>query len=241
MNKTRAFFTLFLAGWIILLSGNICTLYNVKSNFADRGFFAQKQGVLADVGFSVTESLHNIPAVVKLAELFVTSCCGLCLILMACTLSHQCIAFRNVQLMARLVWIEAWLLAAKGLAQVMTIMPDSNPARPICKDTTLATHGSWIFWRVHYDFCGDSQPISGHLAHLVFAALILDSLIQQRLPHWSCPFRIVAVFILALFSFCIVLIRLHYTVDVILGILLTVCLYTHTGFERIGQRWLQSK
>lgn len=167
------------------------------------------------------------------------------------------------KLTAKMVWLEIWLLIGKGLFQVFTIMPDPNPSRLVCRDIGFQYSGSWIFTRWNHDFCGDLL-YSGHTMHVVFAWLLLDHVMihtlglnsnnnNRKIQLNNCKptqleynryllylQRSLSAVAFLIFISGLLILKLHYTIDIVVGGLLVVILFTHQRFLDLGVLWFHA-
>lgn len=254
----------FRAGLLILFScvlisvcGNISTLFNVTTNL-QTWHVRSSPTVLADLGFYLSDMIlipsrlmgshvgahagyHDDTVFTLLSWIvhfgFIAAFCTILTVVWR----HQ----HDVVLTAKIIWVEAWLLGCKGIAQALTVMPDSNPHRPVCHEPSFAEPGWWIMKRFSVNHCGD-MLYSGHTSHVVLALLLLWYCCGH--PHAGSAFGkkpasvafsfIMFVTLFLLYVLCMLIVRLHYSVDILVGAVLTILLFTHQDFVRFGTTWL---
>ena len=211
---------------------------NVVSTIG-RSCVEQRSQVLADLGFTIVDNLFspNNDVINLLFWLIDFLLLGAFIILgVILYVEHDII------LISEIIWIESALLIGKALTQVLTIIPDSNLHRPICCNSTFKTLGWWIFGRIHFDYCGD-MLYSGHTFHIVLLILVIKRVMNS---HTYSPFahllrKFLSTIFLTIFISILLLIRIHYSVDIMLAATLTICLFSHRAFLDIGNQWFQVK
>jgi len=140
--------------------------------------------------------------------------------------------FRNGTIALEVFWMEIFVLFWNGLVQVMTSVPDSNGKQSVCWQPGFANWGSWIFLRISSQYCGD-MIWSGHTYHYLFSAIILwRTFKSSSYPIFAtAKFDIIYWIMAGMWAFGLIagliLIRSHYSADIILGILITILVTTN--------------
>lgn len=144
--------------------------------------------------------------------------------------------YGNYRLLGEVAWTESFLLVSKAILQVITILPDpSGTLRPVVTNPHFAKWGSWIWSRIHHESAGDAI-FSGHVAHMILCSIIMSRLAEQQQHPVFTPLFIKLCFTVLsiVMVICILVAHTHYTVDVVLGIVLTLLSVTHERFQQIG-------
>lgn len=137
------------------------------------------------------------------------------------------------------LYAEIILMSLNSIMHVVTILPDANPNNEYCLIPYKEKIGTWIFTDFTVNTCGD-MIWSGHTAHLVLALFLIYWEIKrnEQLKMFRFSYKIMAC--LTVFSeinFLVVL-RHHYTVDVLLSALIVPLLMTNSYFHKFMNNYI---
>jgi len=233
--------------YLYAVSSNIATYQNNRSHHFDLRYwdpetYGSPEGppqdrvnlILPDllfaVGYSKSPSLHEFLSTTPLVAVIIVL-----LIL---------IYVRNTLLIAEFAWMEMLLLGGKGLLQMSTILPDPYGTQEACWNPIYGKWGTWIYTRVSTEFCGDCIW-SGHSFHFCLVAIIIDRAISASpcprylsLTTFKTIYRVFSVSWAIAFMYGLILIRLHYSVDVFLALFMTLLISTHRPLLNFGVKLL---
>jgi len=159
------------------------------------------------------------------------------------------IYFRSRRLVLEVLWIEILLLTGKAILQVITTLPDPHGRQKSCWDPAYDEYGSWIWTRMSLnDFCGN-MIYSGHFYHLILCIIMIDkgfiekgriSPCSTRLTFKQFQFIYWTIGCLWIFFMItnLIIVRYHYSVDLILALMITLLITTHTYLIDWGVKFL---
>ena len=129
------------------------------------------------------------------------------------------------------------LIILNGIAQIITILPDSNLVRDVCNSNKYKNLGFWIFTRISADNCGDMMW-SGHTYHTIFMLIILYWILNEHeyfLKNFVIRiiFYLFSVFIVLLEMNGLVSLGIHYSVDVYISLIITPLFLSHNKYHEL--------
>lgn len=261
INYSRVIATVAAAVWFVSFCGNVSTAFNVARNTTngnvEQWFFYRHQchhdqhhhhhnvndHVLWDAGFTCVDvAFTSLTDAGRTIWLWLAD---IMLYLAACMVVVVLALERDACLTADTLWTHATLLVGKGIAQVLTIVPDSNMQRPVCCSPQFSEWGWWIVTRVHYECCGD-MLYSGHTLHVMLALLVIRRSMlygygARLFGSFAHSVRVVLSLLFGMvFIITLLLSRLHYTIDIVVAGVLTLILFSHDRFLSIGRNWFEA-
>jgi len=140
------------------------------------------------------------------------------------------------------------LLGGKAFFQMITTLPDPYGIQQACWKPEYGEWGSWIFTRLEFEYCGDCI-YSGHFYHLMLSVVMIDKGFIETGQYSPCPTRLtfkrfqiiywtIGCIWAMLLLLSLVFVRFHYTVDILLALIITVLVTTHKKLLDIGVKFL---
>jgi hypothetical protein len=111
------------------------------------------------------------------------------------------------------IFAESISMLLKGLMQILTILPDSNPHNIYCHKPPPSLYS------LNLDSCSN-MIWSGHTTHIILAVYWLDNILEKYInDNMIGLFRVSTSFIILFEVIMIVIFQIHYSVDVVLAML----------------------
>lgn len=129
----------------------------------------------------------------------------------------------NYKLVSEIISVECFMLLCNGIIQMSTTLFPSDGTQQSCLDPDYSKFGYWIFIRISTSFCGD-MIWSGHTYHVIFGTYYVWKVTKSK------TLFIINSLIILFLSVGLILTRSHYTVDVLLSIIITPLLVTNQDF-----------
>lgn len=129
-----------------------------------------------------------------------------------------------------------FLLLCNGIAGTVTVMPDAHPGGPQwCfskfddeAKEKMKTSGVWMMNLAQGAFACNDMMWSGHTMNTAFGVMIFDRVLKQR--HTALVVRVLLWSILVVYCFLLLGVRVHYSSDVFIALLLAVSFFHHAPF-----------
>ena len=131
----------------------------------------------------------------------------------------------------RVLFAESILIIANAIAQIITLLPDSDSDKNICNNKNYGVYGSWIFTRLSADSCGDMMW-SGHTSHTIFMIIIIYLILMEydyfkQKKKFKIIYFLFGSVIILFEANSLVFLGTHYSIDVYISLLITPLFLTH--------------
>lgn len=207
---------LILCCYIYMISSNIVTYYNQNNN-----------DNIIDLWRKTVGSLDKE----KYKALYVTiNYIPLILIFLIIIINIVHLKLKKKCYFVHMLLGECFLIILNAIAQIITILPDSNNTRPICNNSNLSELNYWIFTRISTNFCGDMMW-SGHMYHTLFMLIILYMILNEYNFFIKKIFYIISGLIIIFEANGLIMFKIHYSVDVYISILVTPLIFFNQKFN----------
>jgi hypothetical protein len=125
------------------------------------------------------------------------------------------------------LFAESISMLLKGILQLLTILPDSDPNNPYCNENMRHP----TYYSINFDSCGN-MIWSGHTTHLIFALYWIKCVIGYNSCVVIC-YNIMATLIILFELLMLISLQIHYSVDVFLAVIFSFLFLTHSYRENM--------